>query len=375
MRRTLTIAMLLVVIATMAVTQSVYANAAISVGGGVTLTESAAGVSMGSRMDACRKSVERCLGADGRSEYKRTYRPITSWFSSTNMFPRLVMNKSMFRDAVAAKSPVYRAYSDFSNVEHVVKVELTPDHGATCWLAELEALKGYQVEIPYLDPGSYAFEWKVTSRDKKNRLTVVFLPFNWTSNRTNGMVQQVLVQSAPEECWNFTDEQWCSMLSPAFQPTTALPDPGYLAMRNAQRQTLNQMTAPAPIVQSQTPVAQPQPAPVAEPKPIVQPQPKVETPKPRIDMKSDGYAVADNKLTIVARPPSSKRIYVLCGEYRLILTGLDHSSFTIRVNGRIKQGAKVTFTRKGYEAATAMITSASQGKIYAEVESIGSKGL
>lgn len=258
MRRTL-ISTIITFIVILAVSQAVHAEA-LSVGGGITLTESAAGVSMGSRFDACRKIAEKSKES-GRLEF--TYKPIASWFSQTGMMPFLVMSKAPGR-------PVYRASADFNNVNNIQKVELTPDHGLTTWEATNVALKGYQVEIPFLDPGGYAFEWRVTSRDEHKKLIIIFIPISWNSTRSNSVVQQIMVQSAPEECWNFTDEQWVSMLSPAFQPATALPDPGYLAKRAAQQQTLRQMAA-QPV-----PDSKPQPAPV----PKVEPEPekaKVET--------------------------------------------------------------------------------------------------
>jgi len=341
----------------MTMTSVTNASNGLSVGGGVTLTESASGVFMGSRIDACRKIAEKCQET-GRLGF--TYRPIAAWASSTSMMPFLVMSKAPGR-------PVYWAMPDFNNVENIVKVELTPDHGLTTWEATNVALKGYQVEIPYLSPGVYGFEWKVTSKDKHNRLMIIFIPISWSSNRTNGMVQQVMVQSAPEECWNFSDEQWVSLLSPAFQPLTALPDPGYLAKRAVQQQTLNQMTQSAP--------ADPPPAPA--PKPTVEPRrPRlrpVEQPKPvakqrREEPKDDDGFVPDV-------PENDSEVYNLDGEYRLVLTGSVERSFKVNLSGKIAQGSKVVFDRNGIEALSASITDVKSGKIFAEVDEVGSKGI
>lgn len=360
MRRTLTISILVIIAMVVMVSVANAATSALSVGGGVTLTESASGVSMGSRIDACRKTTEKC-NETGRLVF--TYKPIASWFSSTGMMPFLVMTKSAFRDAIGPKSVCYRAAVDFNNVENIVKVELTPDHGLTVWEAENVALKGYQVEIPYLSAGGYGLEWKVTSRDKRNRLMILFFPINWNSNRTNGVVQQTMVQSAPEGSSDFTDEQWVSMLSPAFQPATALPDPGYLAKRAAQRQVLAQMTQPAAPAD---PPPAPAPAPVVQPRtqPAEQPKPAA---KHREEKRDDGYVPANND-------PAPK-VYNLNGKYRLVLTGSIKRSFEVNLSGRVQQGSKVVFDRNGVEAVTASISDVSDGRIFAEVDKVGSKGI
>ena len=349
MRRKLTITSFLV-IAIMAVASVASASNGLSIGGGVTLTESASGVAMGSRIDACRKIAEK-NDESGRFEF--TYRPIAAWASSTGMMPFLVMSKAPGR-------PVYRAMVDFNNVENIDKVELTPDHGLTTWEATNVPKIGYMVEIPYMEPGARAFEWKVTSRDKKNRLMIIFIPISWNSNRTNGVVQQIMVQSAPEECWNFSDEQWVSLLSPAFQPLTALPDPGYLAKRAAQQQTLNQMTQPA-----SAPTPAPTSKPAIEPR---RPRPVADQPKPVVKHEEkrndDGYV-----------PESDSEVYDLDGEYQLVLTGEVNRSFAVNLTGRVAQGSKVVFDRKGREAASASITDVKSGKIFAEIDSVGSKGI
>lgn len=357
MRRSLTTS-ILVIIAMVAMASAVIAENGLSIGGGVTLTESASGVSMGSRIDACRKYTEKCKETE---RLGFTYKPIASWFSSTSMMPFLVMTKSAFREAVGPKSVVYRAAVDFNNVTNIEKVELTPDHGLTVWEATNVALKGYQVEIPYLPSGGYGLEWKVTSRDKHNRLMIIFIPISWSSNRTNGVVQQVMVQSAPEGSSDFTDEQWVSMLSPAFQPATALPDPGYLAKRAAQRQVLAQMTKPAapadpPPAPAPAPVVQPRTQPVEQSKPVCQ----------REESKSDDGFVPET---------FSGGIYDLDGEYQLVLTGLINRSYPVKLSGQVEKGAKVTFVRKGKEVAIASITDVDSGKIFATVDEVGTKGI
>lgn len=363
MRRKLTISMFLV-IAILAMTATAYAAPALSLGGGISLTESEKGVSMGSRIDACRKEVGKC--SEG---FK--FHPIASWFSSTGMMPFLVMTKSNYRDAVGPNSLVYRAAVDFNNVERIENVELTPDHGITVWEATCTPLKGYQVEIPYLNPGGYGFEWKVASRDKHNRLMIIFIPISWSSNRTNSVVQQTMVQSAPESAWNFNDEQWISLISPAFQPATALPDPGYLAKRAAQRQVLDQMNQSAPIVDQPKPVCAelPKPAPVVEtPRPVCaepKPERKVERPRTRVDVKSDGYAI------IAPRP----KVYNLFGDYTICLTGMDHGSYRKGLCGQFAQGSAVIFTRNGYEVASGTLTEVRSRTIVVKVDYVRGTGI
>ena len=356
MRRYLTTSILLV-IAIIAVASVANASNGLSIGAGITMTESASGVSMGSRIDACRKIAEKCRET-GRFGF--TYRPIAAWASSTGLMPFLVMSKEPGR-------PVYRAMSDFNNVVNVTRVWLTPDHGITTWEATNVPGIGYMVEIPYLTPGARGFEWMVESKDKHNTLHILFFSFDRTSSRTNGMVQQVIIQSAPEECWNFTDEQWVSLLSPAFQPLTALPDPGYLARRAAQQQVLNQITT-KPAVPADPPLAPaPAPKPAIEPR---RPQPVADQPKPAVRHQEepkddDGYVPAT----------APKRIYDLKGEYQLVLTGAVERSFKVNLTGRVKQGSEVVFDRNGQKAVSASILDVKSGKIFAEVDEVGSRGI
>ena len=358
MRRTLTITSFLV-IAIIAVASAANASNGLSVGAGITMTESSSGVSMGSRIDACRKIAEK-NEESGRFEF--TYRPIAAWASSTGMMPFLVMSKAPGR-------LVYRAMSDFSSVANVTRVWLTPDHGITKWEATNVPGIGFMVEIPYMTPGVRGFEWIVESKDKRNKLTILFFSLNWNSSRTNSMVQQVIIQSAPEECWNFTDEQWISLLSPpAFQPLTALPDPGYLAKRAAQRQVLDQMTQPAvPADQSPAPIPAPALKPDVEPR---RPRPIVEQPKPVVKHQEeskddDGYVPAED----------SPEVYDLDGEYLLVLTGSVERSFKVNLTGRVQQDSEVVFDRKGKRAASARITDVESGKIFAETVEVGSRGI
>lgn len=369
MQRTLTTSILVIIAMVAMASATIATTSALSVGGGVTLTESANGVSMGSRIDACRKYTEKCEET-GRLGF--TYKPIASWFSSTGMMPFLVMTRSAFREAVGPKSVVYRAAVDFNNVTNIVQVELTPDHGLTTWEATNVALKGYQVEIPYLPSGGYGLEWKVTSRDKHNRLMIVFIPISWSSNRTNGVVQQVMVQSAPDGSCDFTDEQWVSMLSPAFQPATALPDPGYLAKRAAQRQVLAQMTqpaAPADPPPAFTPAPAPAPKPAVEPH---RPRPIADQPKPAVEQREEPK---DDDGFVPDVPENDPEVYDLDGEYQLVLTGSVERSFKVNLSGKVAQGSRVVFDRNGKEALSANITDVSDGRIFAEVESVGSKGI
>jgi len=80
----------------------------------------------------------------------------------------------------------------------------------------------------------------------------------------------------------------------------------------------------------------------------------------------DGYVPANN--------PAPK-VYDLNGKYRLVLTGSIKRSFEVNLRGRVQQGSKVVFDRNGVEAVTASISDVSDGRIFAEVEEVGSKGI
>ena len=284
---------------------------------GVTLTEKEGSTTLGSRLEAI--SGDRIIG---------------SWFSSSNMLPQIVSGLD------------YNAYGDFSGIQKVQRVELSPDHGTTVWSATLVEGKGYCVGLPALAAGSYALEWGVWSRDKRNRLVLLIIPINWSSGRLTSSVNHLMVQSAPAEWESYDDRMWFSCLR-GFVSSEATPDMGYLA----QQQAAAQMGHPAPQL---APVIQSQPEPEPAPAPVIREKPKPKVEKPRVEEK----------------------VYVLRGNYRLILSGMDDQNLPLNgVDAKVRLGDTLIFRHSGAEVARAKIVSFAPAKVFAEVYSESSAGI
>lgn len=224
MQRTLKILVIMTVICMIAVAPT-WAQA-ISLSGAINQTESTNQSGIFSTLNA----ALRCGG------------PIGGWSSTSGTM------------AVFFNGPTYDAGVSLPGVDNVCHVWLTPDHGKTQWEAKQVAKEGYQLCLPYLTPGRiHTLEWIVQSKDKHNRLTIVFIPFNWSSKRTNSMANHVMVQMAPQG-WEMMNELQVYACLRGFVPAWATPDPAILAQQQFTQP--QQQTQPTNTVQQDPPPAQ-----------------------------------------------------------------------------------------------------------------------
>lgn len=236
MRRTLIVFMLVAI--AMAMALPAFAGD-LNWSAGVTLTQSEAGVQIGSRIEASRNG--RLIGA---------------WFSSSGQLPIMVQGLD------------YDAFGDFPGIRKIQRVVLSPDHGQTVWEGENVQGKGYRVIIPKLKRGSLGLEWGVTSKDKHNRLLLIVIPINWNSHRSSSSTNQAMMQQEPPGSENFTDQQWFGWLT-GFVPASATWDPAFVAKQQMLSQQSAFVVTPAPVVIPT--LAPPAPAPFEE-RPIIQPK-------------------------------------------------------------------------------------------------------
>jgi len=258
---------------------------------GVSLSEKEPGTQIGSRIEASR---------DGRL--------VGAWFASSGQLPVIVVGME------------YSAYGDFPGVERITEVMISPDKGITRWKAEKIEGRGYTVALPTLPAGSYGLEWGVVSRDKRNRITLVIIPINWSSKRTTGMVNQIMVQNPPLEAEGYSDQMWFSLLR-GFVPAWATPDPAFVALQNMQ----NQPQPPIPVVQPDPPKVAPQP-----------PDPT----QPVVEIDEEPYRA---ELTA----PS---------EVTMVLQGNSIQEFPVSIKAKLAKGDRLVFKRAGRFVAEAMVT-------------------
>lgn len=231
---TLKIYLVTAVIIALAMVQPVYADGALSLSGGVSLTQKTPATNMGSRVDAWRST-----------------KIVASWVSTSNKLLKM------------PKGPAYVAYSDFTGISRVESAYLTPDDGITKWPAKKLVGKGWQVQIPYEwvltcgsaggGYGAYGLKWVVNSRDERNQLIIFVIPLTWNSHRASESLNQVVFEEAPWGHEAFSSEDWALYLSLhcGFESVVALPDLNF----EAQRQALDGFRA-THQEQSETPVEQ-----------------------------------------------------------------------------------------------------------------------
>lgn len=291
MRRSTLIVLLAIIVSAM-VASSAFAGE-VNWSAGITLTEKESGVTIGSRIEVSNRG-----------------RLVGSWFSSSGQLPVMVEGLE------------YDAFGDFPGIWKIRKVVLTPDHGKTEWLAELVEGKGYAVAIPRLRAGSYGLEWGVLSHDKRNRLMLIIIPINWSSNRSTSATNHAMVQVAPGNCGGFNDQQWFALLR-GFVPAWASFDPAFVAQQN---------------MQSQRP---------ADPPPATAPAPPA---KP---------AVRDDKGAYTPSEPS---------KVKMILVGNDPSVFDdVNIEIELAKGDYLVFKRDGQFVADAKVTRVTEGEIQARI--------
>lgn len=285
--RTFTICFVLIIVL-MAMMQFVFADGALSLSGGVTLTQSTNATSMGSQVDAwCGNMI------------------VATWSSTTSK--QLKMPEGL----------LYKAYSQFTGIRNIERIELTPDDGITRWEARQLIGKGWQIVIPLEklmrlgskggSYGGYGLKWKITSRDKENRLMILFIPITWTSNRASEALNQVVVEQRPYKSSLWCKEDYALYLQVhcGFDSVIPLPDLNF----EAQRQAINNYRASQleqPAVQEQV---------VLPPKREIEPrQETIEERRPeRIETKIDEEpyqeVVGTEPMTIVIH--SGSREYTL----------------------------------------------------------------
>jgi len=205
--------------------------------GGVTLTESSDQSGIFSRIEVCRSG-----------------QVIGCWFSTSGVLPQVF------------PGPDIMVYGDFPGISRIEEVVLSPDHGITKWPAKLCKGKGYTVKTPPAYPGGYSLEWGVSSKDKHNRLTLVIIPINWSSQRRSAAANHLMVQEAPLGWEQMSDQQLFAFLR-GFVPAWATPDPSVVAqmqmMQPVQIPALEPTPTPAPATEQakedppQRPIEQP----------------------------------------------------------------------------------------------------------------------
>lgn len=235
--RTFTISLIFVmIIVSMAMVQPVSADGAIALSGGVSLTQSTPPSNMGSQVDAwCGAEI------------------VATWSSTTNKQLKL------------PEGLLYKAYSQFTGIRNIERIELTPDDGITLWEARQLVGKGWQVVIPLEkllrlgskggSYGGYGLKWKITSHDKENRLMILFIPITWNSSRASEALNQVVVEQRPYDSSLWCKEDWALYLSLhcGFDSVIPLPDLNF----EAQRQAINGFKASHPETLVEHPIEQP----------------------------------------------------------------------------------------------------------------------
>lgn len=237
---------------------------------------------------------------------------IGSWFSTAGILPILVGSDDLS----------YVAYGDFPGITKIQKVVLTPDGGATQWPASQIVGKGWQVNIPFgtrtvttqevkdvkvrgnrtekviceerktiigLEPGGYALEWGVWSRDKKNRLMLIIIPICYSSTRVSSAANHVMVQRQQVDIGRLNEFALQIYLREhGFQPATDGLSPAVMAAQQ---------------------MGQPQPQPASAMTPQPQPQPK--TVKVETTVKVDGVVRAEvtTKVTLVFWKGSARQTF------------------------------------------------------------------
>lgn len=326
------------------------ANGLWSLSGGVSLTQGTPETHLGSRVDALWGN-----------------QIIASWCSTTGK------QLKMPHPGIC-----YMAGLDFTGIRNIVceGVELTPDDGITCWRAAKVAGKGWRVVIPVdwirkcgtgaFTLGAYGLKWKVTSRDKENRLVIIFIPINWTSNRSSEVLNQVLIQEAPS--YLYTKEDWALYLQTCcgFDSVIDIPSPEFFARKQAQDQLRAQLPPPVresavaddpPVKQAVDPLAR-------EDRPLESPAEagklaRVDPPKPKLVVRPEPVA-----------PPSYEErdepkavpttIYLRAGTKRL----------TISVPLEpVRNGDVLVFTRGKSVLMKAKVTSHINDEIYTTLTS------
>jgi hypothetical protein len=187
--------------------------------GGLNLTEKEGQAALASRIEAFR--------GDNMVGY---------WVSSSNMLPQLVSD-----------GMTYDMFVDFVGIDAVQSVEISPDNGLTVFPAENVPTKGYRIRLPAdIRPGTYGFKAGVRSKDRRNRLVFLILPICWSSGRSSGMLQQLVVQSPPAGSNTYDDVMWFACMR-GFLPAQASPDPNYIMQQKAVQQMLNPQPVATPV--------------------------------------------------------------------------------------------------------------------------------
>jgi hypothetical protein len=221
------------IIVLVAMVQPASADGAIALSGGVTLTQTTNPTNMGSQVDAwCGAEI------------------VATWSSTTNKQLKL------------PEGLLYKAYSQFTGIRNIERIELTPDDGITRWEARQLVGKGWQVIIPLEkllrlgsrggSYGGYGLKWKITSRDKENRLMILFIPITWNSSRASEALNQVVVEPKPYNSSLWLKEDWALYMQVhcGFD-ALHLPDLNF----EAQRQALNNYRASQPEIPVERPVS------------------------------------------------------------------------------------------------------------------------
>lgn len=226
-------------------------------------------------------------------------RVIGGWFSTAGYLPVLVKSNDL----------TYTAYGDFPGITKIQKVVLTPDGGKTQWPATLVPGKGWQVAIPFgtrtqtvqtvkdvrvrgnrtekvvveetqtvigLEPGGYALQWGVESRDQRNRVMIIIIPMNFSSMRTSYAANHVMVQREVANIAVLNDAAINIYLREhGFQPAVDTFSPAVMAaMQMGQPTQPTQPVQPVQPPKADPPVAQSDGTIRAEVTVSVQPTPK-----------------------------------------------------------------------------------------------------
>lgn len=314
--------------------QPVFADGAIALSGGVMLTQTTNPTNMGSQVDAwCGAEI------------------VATWSSTTNKQLKL------------PEGLLYKAYSQFTGIRNIERIELTPDDGITRWEARQLVGKGWQVIIPLEkllrlgsragSYGGYGLKWKITSRDKDNRLMLIFIPITWTSNRASEALNQVVVEQRPYNSSLWSKEDWALYLSVhcGFDAVISLPDLNF----EAQRQAVNGYRASNP----ETPTEQP----AVQLAPPVPPRKKAECVSPRLapmeERKVETRIDEEPYREVIGTEPSMSvpmTIVLLAGSKK----------YTIKTTlGPVYSGNTLVFKRGESVLGTARVTGCINDTIFA----------
>ena len=187
-------------------------------------------------------------GISSRLETFHNGELVACWFSTSGILP------------VVFNGLQTVAYGDFTGINKIERVVISPDSGKTQWQAEMVEGRGWLVDVSNLAPGSYSLEWGVVSKDRHNRLTLIIIPINWSSRRSSQTTNYLMVQSAPAGFEAMPKEMVFAYLR-GFVPSWAMPDPSVVASQAVVGGAMASMAGapiPTPTPQAQTSLGKPE---------------------------------------------------------------------------------------------------------------------